>query len=107
MGGNEIGASRRLGKDKEGDTTPAGFGPAGPSPGTFLIIGCKWCILNPFFAEFVLISPPKFCVNFAFKAPIYVMRENLDLEDQIKPKREFLYPLAELSGFGVSPRIFD
>ena len=30
-------------------------------------------------AEFVLISPPKLCVIFAFKTPIYLMRDNFHL----------------------------
>ena len=101
--------NRRLcaawGRVRKGNTTPAGLGPAGPSPGTFLIIGCKWCILNLFFfAEFVLISPPKFCVNFAVHAPIYVMRENFYL--RFRAKREFLYPLAEFSGVKGLPENF-
>ena len=93
---------------RKGDTTPAGLGPAGPSPGTFLIIGCKCCILNTFFAEFVLISPPKFCVNFAFKAPIYVMRENFHLRFRGSNKAQegiFVFSRRIVGGSGF-PREF-
>ena len=48
----------------------------------FLKNECKWCILSPFYAEFVLIFSQILCVIFAFnmfKALIYGMRENFHL----------------------------
>ena len=100
--------SAAWGRVRKGDITPAGLGPVGPSPGTFLIIGCKWCILNPFFAEFVLISPQKFCVKVAFKAPIYVMRENFHLRFRGSNKAQegiFISSRRIVGGSG-SPRKF-
>ena len=44
----------------------------------FLKNGCKWCILSPFVCEFVLISPPELCVIFAFKAPIFDIRDAVE-----------------------------
>ena len=61
-GGNIIGAKRRRGRVLEGDTPSFQVG-GGPPPGKFLKNGCKWCILSPFFAEFVSIFPQKIVCN--------------------------------------------
>ena len=51
-----------------------------PPSGKFFFLknGCKWCIMSPFFAEFVSIFSPKIVCNFCLQSSDlrYVMREN-------------------------------
>ena len=59
-------------------------------------------------AEFVLISPPKLCVIFAFKTPIYLMRDNfhLSFRGPYKAQEGIFYLLSVGSGIRGLPEIF-
>ena len=82
----------------------------GPPPGNFLKNGCKWCILSPFFVEFVSIFSPKIVCNFCLQSSdlrytwcgrIFT----LAVEDHIKPKRGIFYLLAVWGG--LPEKIFE
>ena len=86
---------------------PAGGGP-GASPGKFLKNGCKWCILSPFFAEFVSNFSPKIVCNFCLQSSdlsIYVMRENFHLSCRrsYQAKEGEFFIFSQYGGSG-SPR---
>ena len=72
-----------------------GGGPGGIPGIFFLKNGCKWCIMSPYFAEYVLIFPTKLCV---------ILRDisTLAVEDNIKPKRGVFDPLTLWLGGGGS-----
>ena len=78
--------------------------------------GYKWCILNPYYAEFVLIFSPKIVCNFCLqklRSSIYVMQDNfhLSLRGSYKAKEgSFFYPLAVEGGGGwrgLPEKIFE
>ena len=91
-GRNQIGAKRRRGRVREGETPSCRWVFGGPPPGKFLKNGCKWCILSPFFAEFVLITSPKIVCNFCpqssdLRHTCCGKISNLAVEDHIQQKR--------------------
>ena len=45
------------------------------SPRKFLKNGCKWCIRSPFLPSSCRFFPKKLCVIFAFKSPIFYIRD--------------------------------
>ena len=91
-GRNQIGAKRRRGRVREGETPSCRWGSGGPPPGKFLKNGCKWCILSPIFAKFVLITSPKIVCNFCpqssdLRHTCCGKISNLAVEDHIQQKR--------------------
>ena len=74
-GRNQMGAKRRRGRVREGDTPSRRWGSGGPPPGKFLRNGRKWCILSPFLPSSCRFFPKRLCVIFAFKAPISDIRD--------------------------------
>ena len=96
------------GKRNQIDAKRRRWGSRRHPPGKFLKNGCKWCILSPFFAEFVFIFSPKSVCNFAFKAPIFNIRIAgefspyiVAVEDHIKPKSG-VFTLSQSGGGGGS-----
>ena len=88
-------------------------GGVGVFPRKFLKNGCKWCILSPSFAEFVLISSRKIVCNFCPQSSdlrnTYCGRIfNLAVEDHIQPKEgSFLCSRSRGGGSGLPEKIFE
>ena len=87
-------------------------GGVGVFPRKFLKNGCKWCILSPSFAEFVLISSRKIVCNFCPQSSdlrnTYCGRIfNLAVEDHIQPKEgSFLCSRSRGGGSGLPEKFF-